>query len=177
MFQRLQIEFVSDVSRIWCDVGLRNLEQVLNGMGDGVEVEIRFRRLELNPQTPAGGRNLVEHLQENDGWARQRTLETLAHIRRSGESVGIGFRLGERIRIYSTFDSRRLLHRAGLHGRQKELKQALFIAHFTDEGDPSDQTLLVRLAEPIGLNAAEARNVLASDAYAQDIWRAGRTGR
>lgn len=177
MSQRLLIEFVSDVSCTWCAVGLRNLEQALKGLGDGVEVEIHFRPFELNPKMQTGGQNLVEHLQEKYGWDRLRTLETLAHIRRSGESVGIVFRLGEGSRIYNTFDAHRLLHWAGLHGRQKELKQALFTAHFTDEGDPGDHTLLVQLADSVGLDAAEARNVLASDAYAQEVRDDERTWR
>lgn len=144
MSQRLQLEFVSDISCTWCAVDLRNLEQALNRLGDGIEVKIHFRPFELNPQMQA-------------------------HVRRSGEQVGVDFRLGEGSRFYNTFDAHRLLHWAQLHGRQKELKQARFIAHVTDEGDPSDYALLVRLAELVGWDAAEARNVLASDAYAQAV--------
>jgi predicted DsbA family dithiol-disulfide isomerase len=177
MSERLQIDFVSDVSCTWCAVGLRNLEQALKSLGDDVDVELRFQPFELNPQMPDGGQNLVEHLQEKYGWNRPRTLETLAHIRRSGEPVGIDFRLGEESRVYNTFDAHRLLHWAGLHGRQKELKQALFTAHFTDEGDPGDHALLVHLAESVGLDAAQARTVLASDAYAQEVRDDERTWR
>ncbi|WP_340613371.1 DsbA family oxidoreductase [Xenorhabdus thailandensis] len=169
MPDRLQIEFVSDVSCTWCAVGLRNLELALKNLGDDIKIEIRFQPFELNPQMPAGGQNLIEHLQEKYGWDRQRTLETLTHICRSGEPIGIDFRLGEESRIYNTFDAHRLLHWAGLHGRQKELKQALFTAHFTDDDDPGDHTLLVRLAESVGLDAAEACTVLASGSYAQEV--------
>jgi len=177
MFQKLQIDFVSDVSCTWCAVGLRNLEQAIKRLNDEVEVEIRFQPFELNPQMPAGGQNLVEHLQDKYGWDHQRTLETLAHIRRSGDAVGIDFRLGENSRIYNTFDAHRLLHWARLHGKQQALKQALFTAHFTDEGDPGDHALLVRLAESVGLDAAQARNVLTSDAYAQEVRDAERAWR
>ncbi|MFP9230825.1 DsbA family oxidoreductase [Pectobacterium cacticida] len=169
MTQVIRIDFVSDVSCTWCAVGLRNLEQALENLGDVVEAEFHFHPFELNPDMPAGGQNLVEHLQEKYGWDEARAHEVLAQIRCSGESVSIDFQLDGTSRIYNTFNAHRLLHWAGLHGKQKTLKQALFSAHFTEGGDPGNHGLLIRLAETVGLDADEARRVLAGDAYAQEV--------
>lgn len=169
MPQTIRIDFVSDVSCTWCAVGLRNLEKALGNLGKDVEAEFHFQPFELNPQMPAGGQNLVEHLQEKYGWDEAHTLGVLAQIKHSGEPVGIDFRLDRGSRIYNTFDAHRLLHWAGLHSRQKALKQALFTAHFTAGEDPGDHALLVRLADDVGLDAAEARRVLDGDAYAQEV--------
>lgn len=169
MNSKLNIQFISDISCTWCAIGLQNLKQALNSLSDDIDVEIFFKPFELNPEMPVGGQNLVEHLQEKYGWDRQRTLETLTHIRRSGEPVGIDFQLGEESRIYNTFDAHRLLHWAVLHGKQQALKQAIFTAHFSHDDDPSNPTLLAQLAESVGLDKAEAHRIVTSDTYAQEV--------
>ena len=63
----------------------------------------------------------------------------------------------------------RLLHWAELQGCQLALKQALFKAYFTDGQDPSNHEVLVRVASEVGLDAAEARALLASDRYADEV--------
>ena len=66
-------------------------------------------------------------------------------------------------------DAHRLLHWAELEGRQLELKRALFAAYFTDGRNPSDREVLVDLATQVGLDAAQARAVLESGRYADDV--------
>jgi predicted DsbA family dithiol-disulfide isomerase len=75
----------------------------------------------------------------------------------------------ENSRIYNTFDAHRLLHWAGLTGGQAALKHALFKAHFTDGQTMSDTDVLVAAAKSAGLDEAEARRVLESGQYAQDV--------
>jgi predicted DsbA family dithiol-disulfide isomerase len=72
-------------------------------------------------------------------------------------------------RVYNTFDAHRLLHWAELEGRHVALKTILLRAYFTDGNDVSDHEVLQRLAEEAGLDATEARRILASDAYAADV--------
>ncbi|KIH82889.1 2-hydroxychromene-2-carboxylate isomerase/DsbA-like thioredoxin domain [Pseudomonas batumici] len=54
-------------------------------------------------------------------------------------------------------------------GRQIELKKALLRAYFSDGQNPSDRETLVRLAAEAGLEAARAREVLASGAFAEEV--------
>lgn len=169
MPEKLHIDFVSDVSCSWCAVGLRNLEQAIDNLGGEVEVEIRFRPFELNPQMPASGQNLFEHLREKYGWDETYTVEAMEQVRRSGEPVGIDFRIDRDSHVYNSFDLHRLLHWAGIHGKQKELKQALFTVHFTQGKDLRDQDMLSHVAQSVGLDAGEARDILAGDAYAGEV--------
>jgi predicted DsbA family dithiol-disulfide isomerase len=74
-------------------------------------------------------------------------------------------------RIYNTFDAHRLLHWAGLEGRQLPLKQALFRAYFTEGRDPSDRDVLVAVAGEAGLDEAAARDMLDSGRYTDDVRR------
>ena len=75
----------------------------------------------------------------------------------------------ERSRIYNTFDAHRLLHWAEEKGLQPQLKHALFKAYFTEGQDPSNHEVLVRVAGEVGLDVAEARALLASDRYADEV--------
>jgi predicted DsbA family dithiol-disulfide isomerase len=61
------------------------------------------------------------------------------------------------------------LHWAGLEGKQLPLKQALFGAYFTDGADPSDHTVLARIAAQVGLDPARSQEILASDEYAAEV--------
>jgi predicted DsbA family dithiol-disulfide isomerase len=83
--------------------------------------------------------------------------------------LGFVFDMSKRARIYNTFDAHRLLHWAEGSGKQKELKEALFAAYFTDGGDPSDRQVLENVAARVGLDRERAREILASDEYANDV--------
>jgi predicted DsbA family dithiol-disulfide isomerase len=85
--------------------------------------------------------------------------------------VGFDFRKEGRDRIYNTFDAHRLLHWAGLEDAAKQLalKKALFKAYFTDGRSPADHEVLVDAVAAAGLDASRAREILASDEFAQDV--------
>ncbi|MFP5406341.1 MAG: DsbA family protein, partial [Gammaproteobacteria bacterium] len=75
----------------------------------------------------------------------------------------------KRSRIYNTFDAHRLLHWAEETGRQKELKHALFEAYFTQGENPGAHEVLLRVAGEVGLDVDAARQVLETNAYADDV--------
>jgi predicted DsbA family dithiol-disulfide isomerase len=83
--------------------------------------------------------------------------------------LGFTFRMDKRSRIYNTFDAHRLLHWAEEKGLQPALKKALFQAYFTDGQSPGDHEVLVRVASDVGLDAAEARELLASGRFADEV--------
>jgi predicted DsbA family dithiol-disulfide isomerase len=165
----MKIDFVSDVSCPWCAIGLNALEAALARVGDKVKAELHFQPFELNPQMAKEGEDVTEHLSRKYGATPQQAVANREAIRQRGESVGFTFNMDKRQRIYNTFDAHRLLHWAELEGRQRELKHALFEAYFTDGEDPSDHEVLVRRAAAVGLDAQRAREVLSSDAHADDV--------
>jgi predicted DsbA family dithiol-disulfide isomerase len=169
MSTRMKIDFVSDVSCPWCAIGLNSLETALTRLGDQVTVDMHFQPFELNPQMPAEGQDIIEHLAEKYGSRPEQTERNQEAIRARGEDVGFTFSMDKRNRIYNTFDAHRLLHWAELEGRQQALKHALFEAYFTDGENPAAHTVLVGLAEKVGLDAARAREILSSDAYANEV--------
>jgi len=166
---RIRIDFVSDVSCPWCAVGLQSLEAALARLGEQVTAEVHFQPFELNPKMPAEGQDISEHLIEKYGLTPEQYQQNTEAIRVRGEEVGFTFSIDKRSRIYNTFDAHRLLHWAGLEGRQLALKLALFKAYFTDGEDPSSHEILASVAEKSGLNAIRAREILSSDEYAKEV--------
>lgn len=127
----IRIDFVSDVSCPWCAIGLNSLEVALGRLGESVQAQIHFQPFELNPHMVPEGQDITEHLRQKYGASPAQQEQTREMIRQRGADVGFDFAMGMRSRIYNTFDAHRLLHWAGEHGKQKELKKALFDAYFT----------------------------------------------
>jgi predicted DsbA family dithiol-disulfide isomerase len=164
----LKIDFVSDVSCPWCVVGLRALDQALAALGDEVRAQIHFQPFELNPDMPGEGQDIVEHIAEKYGSSPEQIAANQQNMRARGAELGFTFAGGER-RIYNTFDAHRLLHWAGLEGRQQALKEALFAAYFTDLKDPSDHHTLAAIAQRVGLDRMRAEEILNSSDFAVEV--------
>jgi len=163
----LKIDFVSDVSCPWCVVGLKSLELALQHLEGKVTTEIRFQPFELNPEMPPEGQGNDEYLKQKYGSVPEQFAKNREAIRTRCEALGFEFR--KRERIYNTHDAHRLLHWAGLEGRQKALKHALFRAYFTDGEHIGSHEVLVRVAGEVGLSPERAREILSSDTYAADV--------
>jgi predicted DsbA family dithiol-disulfide isomerase len=173
---RLKIDFVSDVSCPWCAIGLKSLEQALDKVGGEIQAELHFQPFELNPQMPAEGQEITEHITQKYGISAEQAQANRANIRTRGAAVGFKFSAadepgGGRSRIYNTFDAHRLLHWAESEGPglQKALKEALFKAYFTDGQSPGSHEVLVRVAGEAGLDSRRAAQILASDEYTEEV--------
>jgi predicted DsbA family dithiol-disulfide isomerase len=171
----LRIDFISDVSCPWCVIGLKGLEQALQRVGDLVDAEIHFQPFELNPHMPPEGQNLLDYASRKYGSSAEQMRERRAMIRERAAELGFTIALSpDEGRVYNTFDAHRLLHWAGLQGRQRELKMALFEAYFTNGLNPSNPEVLAGAAEKAGLDRVEAADVLSSGRYGDEVRAAER---
>lgn len=172
----LKIDFVSDVSCPWCVIGLKALDQALARVQTDITAELHFQPFELNPQMSAEGQEITEHLTQKYRITAAQADSNRENIRLRGAELGFKFSRadepgGGRSRVYNTFDAHRLLHWAETVSLQKQraLKEALFKAYFTDGQSPGSHDVLMRLATDVGLDAAQAQAVLASNAYADEV--------
>ncbi len=163
----MKIDFVSDVACPWCAVGLYSLEESLRRIGPTLPVALHFQPFELNPHMPPEGEDTVEHLSRKYGASPAQLAQTRETLRQRGAEVGFCF--GERPRVWNTFDAHRLLHWAGLEGRQRELKHALLSAYHTHAQNPGAPDVLLRAAAEAGLDEARAAEILAGDEFAEQV--------
>jgi len=166
---QLKIDFISDVSCPWCAIALSALERALENVGPAIEADLRFQPFELNPDMGKGGEEVIEHLTRKYGSPPEQMVRAQESIRERGSEVGFEFDLEKRTRIYNTFDAHRLLHWAGMEGKQRALEHALFEAYFREGRDPSDHGVLLDLAVRVGLDAGRARQVLESNEYTNEV--------
>ena len=171
MTASLKIDFVSDISCPWCAIGLAALEQALTNVRGEVDVQMHIQPFELNPQMPAGGQDITEHLTQKYGSPPEQQAQIRDTIRQRGADVGFVFNPSGRGRIYNTFAAHRLLHWAGLASpeRQLALKKALLVAcHSDSQAMESPEVLLAAVAQA-GLDVARASQILASDEFTAEV--------
>lgn len=169
--KNVRIDLVSDVMCPWCVVGFLGLSKALEAMADKVNAEIHWQPFELNPNMPAEGQNMREHLMEKYGITAEQSEQNREQIRQAGEALGFTFNFSDDMTMVNTFNAHQLLHWAAEEdlAKQTELKKAMFLAHFTEHRNVNDTNVLVALAEQVGLDAEEAKAVLADQRFALDV--------
>lgn len=163
----LKIDIVSDVVCPWCIIGYRQLEQALKAAGTAYE--INWHPFELNPNMPAEGQNLRQHVAEKYGVSKEQSEQSRNSMAAAGASVGFEFRFTDDMRMHNTFNLHQLLHWANQQGAMHDLKQALFAAHFTYSRDISDHNTLADIAAEVGLERNEALAILESQSFSAAV--------
>ncbi|MDX2920384.1 MULTISPECIES: DsbA family oxidoreductase [Streptomyces] len=166
----MRVEIWSDIACPWCYIGKARFEKGLAEFAHRDEVEVVHRSFELDPSRAKGDTALViDMLAEKYGRSREEAAAMEANVAANAQSEGLGYRTEGRDHG-NTFDIHRLLHLAKARGRQEELLTLAYRANFAEERSVFDDEVLAALAEEAGLDADEARAVLADpEAYADDV--------
>ena len=165
----MRIDIVSDVVCPWCIIGYRQLQRALEATG--TEARIHWHPFELNPDMPAEGEQLRDHIMRKYGSSAEESESNRSRLVEIGAELGIEFKFDDTSRIRNTFDAHQLMHWADTLGRKNELKQALFQAYFTEQLDVSDRSVLVEKAVSLGLDRDVATQVLEDQRYADEVRR------
>ena len=166
---KMKIDIVSDVSCPWCIIGYQALDKALENLAPEIEAQITWHPFELNPHMPAEGQEITEHITQKYGISAEQAANNREMIKQRGLDVGYEFGHRGGGRIYNTFDAHRLLHWAKEQGKQTELKLALFDLYFKQSGNPSDHLQLLDVAAKVGLDQAQAAQILSSDKFATEV--------
>ncbi len=164
MANKIKIDIVSDVMCPWCTIGYKRLEKAITELGIQEQVEIEWQPFELNPQMPAEGQDLGEHLTGKYGSTLEKQKELKQHMTELAADLGFTFDYFDGMRIVNTFEAHILLEYAKEFGKQTELKMRLFTAFFSERKDVSKRPVLQQALLDVGLNAEEALAKLDDDA-------------
>lgn len=171
----VHIDIFSDTICPWCLIGKRRLEKAL-AERPGLKPTIHWRVFQLNPMMPQGGMDRQTYLSMKFGGAGNADL-MYDRIRRAGAEDGIDFAFEDIARTPNTVDSHRLIRWAAGQGRESETVEALFQAYFFRGEDVGALEVLAAAARQAGLDAAEARAFLESEALAAEIREEDRQAR
>lgn len=165
----IRIDIVSDLMCPWCAIGLASLNKALAALEGKVAADIHWQPFELNPNIPAEGEDMLEHLMGKYGITAEQSKENRRNITERGAALGFTFDFVEGMRMRNTFNAHQLLHWAEGSGKQSELKQALFVAHFQKHLDINTVAELVKIAAEVGLDSSEAEAVLTDQRFANQV--------
>lgn len=169
MSDKIKLDIVSDVVCPWCIVGYKHLEAAINELGIQDKVEIEWQPFELNPDMPAEGENLRDHVARKYGASRADSDSARASIAEKGAAYGFEFNYFEEMKMVNTLDAHVLLEFAHQVGKQTELKMRLFSAFFSEQKDVSDREILLTEAESVGINRLDAEQQLEDDSLREQI--------
>lgn len=165
--QPVTIDVVSDVVCPWCFIGKRRLEKAL-ALKPDIPVEVRFHPYFLNPWVPAEGMARDEYLTAKFG-SPDRYKQIAGRVAAAAEQEGLTYAVDKMKRQPNTRDAHRLILWAQAIGKAPQMKQRLMDLYFAEGGDLSDPETLVKAAADVGLDAAEVRAKLATDADAAQV--------
>ncbi|MEV0209662.1 DsbA family oxidoreductase [Streptomyces sp. NPDC050788] len=168
----MKVEIWSDIACPWCYVGKARFEKALAAFPHRDGVEVVHRSFELDPGRAKGDvQPVITMLTRKYGMSEAQARAGEENLGAQAAAEGLEYRTSGRD-SGNTFDMHRLLHLAKERGRQDELIQTFYRANFAEERSVFSEgdERLVELAVAAGLDAHEARKVLADPtAYADEV--------
>lgn len=165
----MQIEIWSDVICPWCYIGKRRFETALAGFVQRDSVQVVWRSFELDPNSPQQyAETLEEMLSRKYSVTMQEAAAMNARVTMLAKEVGLAYRL-DIARPGNTFDAHRLLHFAAARQLGDRATERVMQAYFSEALPVGDRIALDKLAPEFGISESDAREMLASDAYAEAV--------
>ncbi|WP_096785753.1 DsbA family oxidoreductase [Rhodobacter sp. CZR27] len=163
----IRLDIFSDPICPWCYIGKALLDRALETRPDHPFV-IAWHPFQLNPDMPREGVDRRSYLEAKFG-GRERAVEIYAKVQAAAEAAGVGIDFERMERTPNTLDAHRLIHWAGIEGRQAAVVAALFRGYFREGLDIGNPEVLADLAAGCGMDRALTARLLASDADRDDI--------
>lgn len=171
----IRLEILSDPVCPWCYIGKAGLDAALEMRPDH-PFAVSWHPYLLNPDMPAGGMPLAAFLSARFGPAAT-AARALVPVTEAAARLGLPLDFGRMARMPATLDAHRLIHWAGIEGRQTPVVAALFRAHFAEGRDIGDRAVLADLAAAAGMDRDAVARLLDSDADAAAVTEAAATAR
>ncbi|MDA9004718.1 DsbA family oxidoreductase [Amylibacter sp.] len=162
-----KIDIISDPICPWCYIGKTRLDRALE-LNPTHNFIIEWHPFQLNPTMPKDGMDRREYLEAKFGGQKE-AIEVYSNIDKTATETGLSLNFGGIKRTPNTIDAHRLIHWAGIEGRQNSIIDRLFKAYFQEGRDISEHSVLTRIASAAGMDQDVVRSLLKSDADKDDI--------
>ncbi|MFA3915529.1 DsbA family oxidoreductase [Ruegeria hyattellae] len=163
----VKLDIMSDPICPWCYIGKTHLDKALAAVPDHPFV-IEWHPFQLNPDMPAEGMDRRAYLEGKFG-GKEGAIKAYAPVVDHAEQAGLTINFDAMTRTPNTMDAHRLIHWAGIEGKQTQAVDALFKVYFVDGRDIGDHEVLGDIADGIGMDASVVLKLLQSDADREDI--------
>ncbi|QTN35747.1 DsbA family oxidoreductase [Cognatishimia activa] len=163
----IKLDVLSDPICPWCYIGKTHLDRALAAEEDHPFV-IEWHPFQLNPDMPEDGMDRREYLERKFG-GKDGAIRVYGQIAQHAEDAGIQIDFAAIQKTPNTVNAHRLIHWAGIEGKQNEIVDALFSAYFKEGRDIGDIETLADIADNAGMDAAVVTRLLKSDEDKQSI--------
>ena len=163
----VKLDIMSDPICPWCYIGKANLDRALAQRPDHPFL-ITWHPFQLNPDMPAEGVDRRAYMEQKFG-GKDKAVKAYAPVAAHAEKAGLTINFDGIQKTPNTLDAHRLIHWAGIEGRQTEVVDALFQAYFVDGRDIGDHDTLADIADASGMDASVVRRLLATEEDRRDI--------
>jgi len=163
----VKLDILSDPICPWCYIGKAFLDRALEKHPDH-PFEIEWHPFQLNPDMPEGGMDRRTYLETKFG-GKENAIAVYARIDEAAQAAGLDINWDAMATTPNTLDAHRLIHWAGLEGRQTAVASALFRAYFREGRDIGDRAVLLDIAEAAGLDRAMTERLLQSGADVEEV--------
>ena len=165
----MKIEVWSDYACPFCYIGKRRLEEALTQFEHKAEVEVIYKSYELDPDAPVEiNQSIYEILAGKYGITVDRAKQMSEGVIEQAKTVGLKFNF-DKLLPTNTFSAHRLAKYAEEKGKDKELVELLLDAYFVQGKHIGNETVLVELAESVGLDKMEVMAVLDSSSFEENV--------
>jgi predicted DsbA family dithiol-disulfide isomerase len=168
--RKVRVDVISDCVCPWCYVGKRRLDDAIGRVADRLEVQVVWHPFQLDPRIPPEGLEWKAYARERFG-SLERLREIHQRLVAVGEEVEIPFAFERVERAVNTHAAHRLLAIALEEGKQHEVVERIFAAHFVEGRDIGSLETLAAIAEEAGLDREGVLRALREGRKADEVNR------
>lgn len=161
------LDILSDPVCPWCWIGWTNLARAMEARPDHA-LTIAWHPFQLNPDMPQGGMDRAAYLEAKFG-GRERAVAIYARVEEAASAAGLEIAWDRITRVPNTLDAHRVIHWAGIEGRQTPVAAAMFRAYWREGRDIGDRDVLTDVAGSAGMDPGLVAALLAGDADRAEI--------
>ncbi len=165
----MKVEVWSDVMCPFCYIGKRKFEQALAQFVDKDKIQLVWRSYQLDPTiSDSTEKDYRKHLQQKKGWGDQQAKDILDNVTQMAADVGLEYHF-EKALVANTFKAHRFAHYAHQYKLQDAAEEALFIAHFVEGKDISDNEALADMGQKMGLDKEDVLRFLTTEEMTEAV--------
>jgi predicted DsbA family dithiol-disulfide isomerase len=128
-----------------------------------------WRSYQLDPTiSDSTEKDYRKHLQQKKGWGDQQAKDILDNVTQMAAGVGLEYHF-EKALVANTFKAHRFAHYAHQYKVQDAAEEALFIAHFVEGKDISDNEALADMGQTIGLDKEDVLRFLTTEEMTEAV--------
>lgn len=163
----IKLDIISDPICPWCYIGKSGLDRALEKNPDH-PFEVEWHPFQLNPDMPKAGMDRRTYLETKFG-GKENAVRVYGQIADAAEAAGLKINFEGIEKTPNTLDAHRLIHWAGLEGRQTAVVSKLFKAYFVEGQDIGDADVLVEIGAAAEMNPDMVKRLLESESDLEDI--------